>query len=85
MNISRPNYTMTAVVCHGPQDYRVEQVPRPKPGPHELVLGRGAPDGDLARFREGAAETRLLGDGPAPLRTDRLGAAANRKRVMPAD
>jgi len=29
---------MTAIVCHGPKDYRVEQVDRPQPGPRELVL-----------------------------------------------
>jgi erythritol/L-threitol dehydrogenase len=29
---------MTAVVCHGPKDYRVEKVARPRPGPRELVI-----------------------------------------------
>jgi L-iditol 2-dehydrogenase len=29
---------MTAVVCHGPEDYRVEQVERPAAGPRELVI-----------------------------------------------
>jgi threonine dehydrogenase-like Zn-dependent dehydrogenase len=29
---------MTAIVCHGPEDYRVEQVERPSPGPGELVI-----------------------------------------------
>ena len=24
---------MPAVVCHGPHDYRIEQVPVPEPGP----------------------------------------------------
>jgi threonine dehydrogenase-like Zn-dependent dehydrogenase len=29
--------TMKAVVCHGVRDYRIEEVPTPKPGPGELV------------------------------------------------
>ena len=29
--------TMKAVVCHGPRDYRLEQVPVPKPGPGEVL------------------------------------------------
>jgi 2-desacetyl-2-hydroxyethyl bacteriochlorophyllide A dehydrogenase len=32
------NPTMTAVVCHGPKDYRVEQVERPFPGDQEMVI-----------------------------------------------
>lgn len=32
------NRKMTAIVCHGPEDYRVEQVRRPVPGPHEAVI-----------------------------------------------
>lgn len=34
--------TMTAIVCHGPKDYRVETVPRPRAGPRELVIRIGA-------------------------------------------
>jgi D-arabinose 1-dehydrogenase-like Zn-dependent alcohol dehydrogenase len=30
--------TMHAVVCHGPRDYRVEEVPVPTPGPGELLI-----------------------------------------------
>src|SRR6478735_7948615 len=30
--------TMTAIVCHGPQDYRVETIARPRAGPRELVI-----------------------------------------------
>ena len=30
--------TMRAVVCHGPRDYRLEQVPRPVPGPGEALI-----------------------------------------------
>jgi threonine dehydrogenase-like Zn-dependent dehydrogenase len=29
---------MTAVVCHGPRDYRVEQRDRPVAGPHEVII-----------------------------------------------
>jgi L-iditol 2-dehydrogenase len=32
------NETMTAIICHGPKDYRVEQVARPVAGPNELVI-----------------------------------------------
>ena len=32
------NRRMTAVVCHGPEDYRVEQVERPLAGPGELII-----------------------------------------------
>ena len=34
----KSNYRMTAIVCHGPEDYRVEQVERPVAGPGELVI-----------------------------------------------
>lgn len=30
--------TMRAVVCHGPEDYRLEQVPVPRPGPGEALI-----------------------------------------------
>lgn len=30
--------TMSAVVCHGPQDYRLEERPVPQPGPGEVLL-----------------------------------------------
>ncbi len=36
--MSQTNNRMTAVVCHGPEDYRVEQVARPHPGPREMVI-----------------------------------------------
>jgi L-iditol 2-dehydrogenase len=29
---------MTAVVCHGPKDYRVETIRKPTPGPREMVI-----------------------------------------------
>jgi erythritol/L-threitol dehydrogenase len=30
--------TMQAVVCHGPQDYRLEEVPVPRPGPGQALV-----------------------------------------------
>ena len=30
--------TMPAVICHGPQDYRLEEWRVPEPGPHEVVI-----------------------------------------------
>ncbi|CAJ9698154.1 MDR/zinc-dependent alcohol dehydrogenase-like family protein [Burkholderia pseudomallei] len=46
--------TMRAVVCHGPQVYRLEQVPVPKPGPDEIltqVERVGICMGDIKTFR----------------------------------
>ena len=39
-SITRPgsNTRMTAIVCHGPEDYRVSDVPRPTAGPREAVI-----------------------------------------------
>ena len=34
--------TMTAIVCHGPKDYRIEQIAKPIAGPNELVIKIGA-------------------------------------------
>ena len=36
--MSASNSRMTAIVCHGPEDYRVETVERPTAGPRELVI-----------------------------------------------
>lgn len=36
--MTRNNGRMTAIVCHGPKDYRVEEVARPAPGPREMVI-----------------------------------------------
>ena len=36
--MSTSNSRMTAVVCHGPEDYRVEEVERPTAGARELVI-----------------------------------------------
>ncbi|HVG48651.1 MAG TPA: hypothetical protein VM899_11020, partial [Rubellimicrobium sp.] len=30
--------TMKAVVCHGPRDYRLEELPVPRPGPGEVLV-----------------------------------------------
>ncbi|MFF1549787.1 erythritol/L-threitol dehyrogenase [Rhodococcus erythropolis] len=30
--------TMKAVICHGPRDYRLEEVPKPVPGPGEALV-----------------------------------------------
>ncbi len=38
----RTNTKMTAIVCHGPEDYRVEEATRPTPGPGEMVIRVGA-------------------------------------------
>ena len=38
MSITKANDRMTAIVCHGPEDYRVEQVARPNPGAREMVI-----------------------------------------------
>jgi len=37
MNTALPE-TMKAVVCHGPEDYRLEEIPRPKAGKNEVVI-----------------------------------------------
>ena len=36
-NLSLPK-TMPAVVCHGPHDYRLEEMSVPRPGPEEVVI-----------------------------------------------
>ncbi len=46
--------TMHAVVCHGPEDYRLERVPVPRPGPHEILTQVelvGICMGDIKTFR----------------------------------
>ncbi|HEX2529017.1 MAG TPA: alcohol dehydrogenase catalytic domain-containing protein [Geminicoccus sp.] len=40
--MNKQNFRMTAIVCHAPKDYRVEQVARPTAGPRELVIRIGA-------------------------------------------
>lgn len=36
--VDSPDIGMQAVVCHGPRDYRLETVRRPRAGPRELVI-----------------------------------------------
>ena len=38
LRVSGSNTRMTAIVCHGPEDYRVSDVPRPSAGPREAVI-----------------------------------------------
>ncbi len=38
MSFARKNTKMKAIVCHGPKDYRVEQIDRPVAGHRELVI-----------------------------------------------
>ena len=38
----RVRTTMRAIVCHGPEDYRVEDVSRPRPGDREMIIRIGA-------------------------------------------
>ena len=64
--------TMTAVVCHGPRDYRLERVPVPVPGPGEALVrveAVGICASDLKCYH-GAA--KFWGDGsrPAYVETD---------------
>src|SRR5690606_26053654 len=37
-NVSDIPASMQAVVCHGPEDYRMEEIPVPTPGPGEALL-----------------------------------------------
>lgn len=41
MSQTKPNDHMTTVVCHGPEDCRVEQVARPNPGARGLTGAYG--------------------------------------------
>lgn len=34
--------SMKAVICHGPEDYRLEERPVPRPGPGEVVVRIGS-------------------------------------------
>jgi erythritol/L-threitol dehydrogenase len=58
--------TMKAVICHGPEDYRLEEVAVPRPGPGEALIkveAAGICASDLKCYR-GAA--RFWGDGIRP-------------------
>ncbi|WP_323122043.1 alcohol dehydrogenase catalytic domain-containing protein [Burkholderia alba] len=56
---------MTAVVCHAPEDYRVEQVDRPRAGPNELVI-RIAACGICASDCKCYAGAKMFWGGPSP-------------------
>jgi threonine dehydrogenase-like Zn-dependent dehydrogenase len=58
--------TMNAVVCHGPEDYRLEDRPVPTPGPGEVVirvLSVGICASDLKCY---SGATMFWGDGTEP-------------------
>src|SRR5919202_6893191 len=60
------SHTMPAVVCHGPRDYRLEQIPRPVPGPGQALIrveAVGICASDLKCYN-GAA--KFWGDGTQP-------------------
>jgi threonine dehydrogenase-like Zn-dependent dehydrogenase len=57
---------MPAVVCHGPEDYRLEEVPIPTPGPGEALIrveAVGICASDLKCYR---GATKFWGDGTRP-------------------
>jgi threonine dehydrogenase-like Zn-dependent dehydrogenase len=58
--------TMKAVICHGPEDYRLEEVAVPHPGPGEALIkveAAGICASDLKCYR-GAA--KFWGNGSRP-------------------
>lgn len=58
---------MRAVIFHGPRDIRLSEVPRPVPGPGEVLVRRGAAltcGTDFKAYRRG--HKVLLGDYPSP-------------------
>jgi erythritol/L-threitol dehydrogenase len=62
---------MQAVVCHGPRDYRLEEVPRPVPGPGEALVrveAVGICASDLKCY-QGASKFWGDGDRPAYVET----------------
>ena len=56
---------MTAVVCHAPKDYRVEQVPRPTAGHHEMVI-KIAACGICASDCKCHSGAKMFWGGPSP-------------------
>ena len=62
---ARSNARMTAIVCHGPEDYRVEQVARPAPGRNEMVIKIGA-CGICASDCKCWQGAKMFWDGPNP-------------------
>ena len=59
------NTRMTAIVCHGPEDYRVEQITRPVPGPREAVI-RISACGICASDCKCWGGAKMFWDGPNP-------------------
>lgn len=57
--------SMTAIVCHAPEDYRVERVARPRAGPNELVI-RIAACGICASDCKCHAGAKMFWGGPSP-------------------
>ncbi|MDE2290959.1 MAG: alcohol dehydrogenase catalytic domain-containing protein, partial [Elusimicrobia bacterium] len=58
---------MRAVIYHGPRDVRLETLPRPRPGPGEVLVRLGAAltcGTDFKAYRRG--HRVLLGDPPSP-------------------
>ncbi|REE17370.1 L-iditol 2-dehydrogenase [Paraburkholderia sp. BL27I4N3] len=56
---------MTAIVCHAPKDYRVEQVSKPRAGAHELVI-RIAACGICASDCKCHSGAKMFWGGPSP-------------------
>ena len=78
---------MKAVIFHGPGDVRVEDVPKPEPGPGDVLLQVEAAltDGtDLKAFRHG--HRVLLGEPPSPFGHEVCGVdTATGKRLVAAN
>ena len=78
---------MRALRFHGPGDVRLEDVPRPEPGPGEVLLQVEAAltDGtDLKAFRRG--HPVLLGPPPSPFGHELCGIdVATGRRYVPAN
>lgn len=58
--------TMRAVVCHGPQDYRLEEVPTPAPEPGEVVIRIEAAGVCASDVKCWAGAKMFWGDGATP-------------------
>ena len=78
---------MKAVLFHGPGDVRVEELPRPEPGPGDVLVQVevALTDGtDLKAFRRG--HPLLLGDPPSPFGHEFCGVdVATGRRVVAAN
>jgi erythritol/L-threitol dehydrogenase len=63
--------TMSAVVCHGPEDYRLEELPVPDPGPGEVLVrveAVGICASDLKCYH---GATKFWGDAERPAYVER--------------